>query len=90
MAFIIFYLLIINIVSFCMMGLDKHLAKKQLRRIPERDLFTMGFIGGGPGLFLGSKKFRHKTMKRKFIYGLPIISLINVSTVTIFIVLLYR
>ncbi|WP_227937681.1 DUF1294 domain-containing protein [Alkalihalobacillus deserti] len=52
MEFIIYYLLIINIVSFCMMGMDKHFAIKQMQRIPERHLFLMGYIGGGTQLLI--------------------------------------
>jgi uncharacterized membrane protein YsdA (DUF1294 family) len=51
-----------------MMGLDKHYAIKDMRRIPKRHLFLIGYIGGAIGLLLGLKKFRHKTLKRKF-YG---------------------
>jgi uncharacterized membrane protein YsdA (DUF1294 family) len=61
-----------------MMGLDKHYAIKDLRRIPERHLFLIGSIGGAIGLLLGLKKFRHKTLKKKFSYGLPVLSIINI------------
>jgi uncharacterized membrane protein YsdA (DUF1294 family) len=52
-------------------------------RIPERHLFLIGFIGGAIGLLLGLKKFRHKTLKRKFSYGLSVLSIINISAVAV-------
>ncbi|WP_227935399.1 DUF1294 domain-containing protein [Alkalihalobacillus deserti] len=90
MEFIIFYLLIINAISFSMMGLDKHYAIKDMRRIPERHLFLIGYIGGAIGLLLGLKKFRHKKLKKKFSYGLPLLSIINISAVAVLLTIFYR
>jgi uncharacterized membrane protein YsdA (DUF1294 family) len=90
MEFIIFYLLIINVISFSMMGLDKHYAINDMRRIPERHLFLIGYIGGALGLWLGLKKFRHKSLKKKFSYGLPVLSIINISAVAVLLTIFYR
>ena len=56
------YLLCASLVSFAMMGIDKALAKKGLRRIRERTLFLTVLLGGGVGGMLGMKVFRHKTL----------------------------
>ena len=47
---VIIYLIIINILGFLVMGLDKHKAKKGDRRIPENTLFGFTILGGGIGI----------------------------------------
>ncbi|MFD1426781.1 DUF1294 domain-containing protein [Kroppenstedtia sanguinis] len=74
---ILIYLLVINGVAFAWMGSDKARAKKGRWRIPERRLFMSGFLGGGLGLWVGMKTFRHKTMHSTFRYGVPLLILWN-------------
>ena len=61
-----YYLIIINIITLLIYGLDKYLAIKNLRRISEFSLFFLSFIGGPLGALLGMLIFRHKTKKIKF------------------------
>jgi len=63
---IIIYLIIINIISFLLYGLDKYKAIKQAWRIPESLLLTISLLGGSTGSILGMIIFRHKTKKIKF------------------------
>jgi uncharacterized membrane protein YsdA (DUF1294 family) len=67
------YLLLINLTGFCMMGLDKKKAIRHAYRIPEASLFTVAWLGGSIGCLIGMYTFRHKTKKRKFVYGIPLI-----------------
>ena len=60
------YLIGINIITFFIYGLDKHLAKKKAYRISEYSLFVLSFFGGCVGAILGMKVFRHKTKKASF------------------------
>lgn len=60
------YLIIINIVSLCIYGIDKLLAIKKKKRISEFVLLYFGFIGGPLGSYLGMLIFRHKIKKIKF------------------------
>lgn len=46
---IIIYLLIINIVTFFSMGIDKHKAKWGKWRTKEKTLLTLVALGGGIG-----------------------------------------
>lgn len=46
---IIIYLLIINIITFLSMGIDKYKAKRGRWRTPEKTLFTLVALGGGIG-----------------------------------------
>lgn len=63
---LIYYLLIINIIEFILMGLDKLFAIKNKNRIPEITLLFLSFLGGSLGSILGMILFRHKTKKWKF------------------------
>lgn len=69
------YLIVINITTFAMMGVDKKRAKKHEWRIPEARLFGAAFLGGGPGAVLGMYFFRHKTKHWYFVVGMPLILL---------------
>ena len=58
---IISYFIIINLVGFFIMGVDKRRAKKHAFRIPEATLFTIAIIGGSLGTTAGMYYFHHKT-----------------------------
>ena len=60
------YYVIINIVLFCAMGIDKYKAKKDLWRIKEATLMILALMGGAGGGFLGMKIFHHKSRKWYF------------------------
>ncbi|MFB7141730.1 MULTISPECIES: DUF1294 domain-containing protein [unclassified Bacillus (in: firmicutes)] len=72
-----FYLVIVSIVSFAIMGIDKSRAKRKAWRIPERILFLFAIIGGSIGSILGMYYFRHKTKHPKFVFGYWIILFIQ-------------
>lgn len=63
---LIHYLIIINIITFIVFGMDKFLAKKNKRRISEKTLFLLSFIGGSFLEFIGMFIFRHKIKKLNF------------------------
>ncbi|MBQ7918707.1 MAG: DUF1294 domain-containing protein [Lachnospiraceae bacterium] len=71
------YLLIINIVGFIVMGVDKGKAKRGAWRIPEATLFLFAFVGGGIGTTLGMNVFRHKTKHWYFKFGMPLIAIVE-------------
>lgn len=75
------YLLIINLIGFCAMGIDKYKAKRELWRIPEGTLMMLTLLGGGFGTIAGMYKFRHKTKKLKFTVGMPTILISEIAGV---------
>ena len=83
---IIYYLLAINAVAFFSYGIDKLKARKGWWRIPEATLLLLAIIGGSIGAWLGMKVWHHKTMHKKFRYGLPLIILLQLSAVLYFLV----
>ena len=75
------YLTIINLIAFFLMGIDKQRAKKHAFRVPEATLFTIAIIGGSIGSIIGMYTFRHKTRHPAFVYGLPIILLVQLLAI---------
>ena len=75
------YLLAVNITSFLLYGIDKYKAKKGRWRISEATLLTMAAIGGSIGAWAGMRLWHHKTMHKKFKYGIPIIIILQVALV---------
>lgn len=67
------YAVVINIVLFAVMGLDKYKARNGLWRIPEKTLFGLAIAGGSIGGILGMQLFRHKTRHLSFKLGFPAI-----------------
>ena len=70
---IAYYLIIINIVTFLVYGIDKWKARKAMWRVREASLFMLAVLGGSIGAWLGMKVWHHKTQHKKFRYGIPAI-----------------
>ncbi len=81
---IIIYILIINLITYAMMYIDKKRAKKGKWRIKESTLFILVFCGGGIGGIAGMKIFRHKTKKTRFVIGFPAIIIMQVLAIIVF------
>ena len=73
------YLLAINAVTFIVYGIDKYEAKKAKWRISEATLLLLAVLGGSVGAWVGMKVWHHKTMHKKFKYGIPAILLIQIA-----------
>ena len=82
MSCLTYYLLAINVVAFIMYGIDKYKAKKAKWRIPEATLLLLAVLGGSIGAWMGMKVWHHKTMHKKFKYGIPAILLIQIALMT--------
>ena len=91
---LLYYLIVINIVTFLVYGIDKwrstsgrllptghKKAKQGSWRIPEATLLILAVIGGSIGALLGMKVWHHKTMHKKFKYGLPLILLAQIALI---------
>ncbi len=66
---VLVYLMVINLIAFALMGIDKWKSKRNKWRIPEKTLFLFPCLGGGIGGLLGMYHFRHKTRHWYFKYG---------------------
>lgn len=74
----IYYLIFINLIAFLSFGLDKYKARTKKWRIPEKSLMTLAIIGGSLGSLIGMHVMRHKTQKKKFTFGIPVILVLQI------------
>ena len=82
MIHLIIYILIgINVLTFLIYGIDKWQAKRGHWRISEATLLMLAVIGGSIGAWLGMQVWHHKTLHKKFKYGLPLILLVQIALV---------
>jgi uncharacterized membrane protein YsdA (DUF1294 family) len=72
------YLIIVNVVTLFVYGIDKWKSKRDKWRIPEAQLLGLAVIGGSIGAWVGMKIWHHKTMHKKFKYGVPAILIIQI------------
>lgn len=65
---------VMNLVTFIVYAVDKGIAKRQNgeRRVPERTLLLLSFLGGCVGALLGMVICRHKTKHTKFLILVPL------------------
>lgn len=73
------YLLLMNLIAFCLMGWDKRLARRGAWRVPERTLFFAAAVGGATGGLLGMYLFRHKTKHWYFVLGFSLLAAAQVA-----------
>jgi len=75
---ILTYVTLMNLAGFLAMGIDKYKAKKRAFRIPEATLFILALFGGSLGTTVGMFLFRHKTRHWYFLYGMPLILVLQI------------
>lgn len=79
---LIIVMVLLNVLSFVLYGLDKIKAVNDAWRIPEKRLLwasAMGPFGG----WLGMRIFRHKVKKPRFYVGIPFFAFIQLLIVAI-------
>ncbi|MBP3255273.1 MAG: DUF1294 domain-containing protein [Clostridia bacterium] len=81
---VVLYLIVINIIAFLAMLIDKKKAEKGKWRISEGSLFALAGAGGSIGGILGMLIFRHKTKKKRFLIGFPAILILQIIWVVVF------
>ena len=79
-----FYLIIVNLYLFCLMGYDKHQARVGAWRVPESNLIFVSLLGGGLGGLIARKVFHHKTLKKKFTIGFAVGVIVDVILIYFF------
>lgn len=76
-------IIVMNLLSFALMGIDKHRAKAGKWRIKEATLFLVTGLFGGLGGTLGMFAFRHKTKHWYFKLGFPALLVVQIIIVAI-------
>lgn len=77
LSFVLVYLIIVNVLGLVLFGIDKWKAQHAQWRISELTLLTVAAIGGSIGSWLGMKVWHHKTLHKKFKYGIPLIMMVQ-------------
>ncbi len=78
---LIAYCCVINVVAFVLFGIDKRKAVHHQWRISEHALLASAILGGSIGAQMGMGLFHHKTRKKRFRIGVPVILLLQISVV---------
>lgn len=78
------YLACINLVTFVVYGIDKWKARRGKWRISEATLLTLAIVGGSIGALAGMRVFYHKTLHKKFKYGVPFILMLQIALLALF------
>ena len=73
------YLLVINVATLLTFGIDKWKARNNRWRLREAALLGLAVLGGSIGAWLGMRVWHHKTLPRKFKYGVPLILLVQIA-----------
>ena len=71
------YFITVNVLGLVLFGIDKWKAKHDKWRISEATLLSVTVIGGSIGAWVGMKVWHHKTMHKKFKYGIPLVMLLQ-------------
>ena len=82
--YIISYIIVLSLIGFSSMGIDKWKATHHKYRISEKNLLLIAMLGGSIGSLIGMKCFHHKTLHKKFSIGVPMILLIQILLVTLY------
>ena len=78
MELLLYYFVCVNVLTFLVYGIDKWQARQGKWRISEATLLLLAVIGGSIGAWLGMRVWHHKTMHKKFKYGIPAILMIHI------------
>lgn len=84
--YIVAALVVLNLVSFVLMALDKKRAKKDRWRISEKTLFISAALFGALGAMMGMYMLHHKTRKWYFRVFIPLLFVIQLG-ITVFLVI---
>lgn len=75
------YLAAINVATFVVYGVDKLKARRGQWRISEAALLLLALLGGSLGAWLGMKAWHHKTLHKRFSYGIPLMMVCQAAVV---------
>lgn len=79
------YLVMMNLLAFIAMGVDKSKARRGAWRIPEKTLFSLSLLGGSIGALAGMYMFRHKTKHMRFVVGMPAVLVLHIAVAAVLI-----
>lgn len=72
------WLVAVSVASVAVTAWDKSRAKRQAWRVPERTLWLMSLLGGSVATYLTMRVIRHKTLHRRFMWGIPLLAVAQI------------
>ena len=84
---LIIYCVIVNIVAVVITKHDKKAARKGWRRVPERVLLIAAALSGCVVMYITMRAIHHKTRKKKFMIGIPVIFILECAAAAMIIIL---
>ena len=90
MKYLLYYLMIISVISMIVCIYDKIAAKQSFRRISEKNLLFLSGSGGALAMYITMRIIRHKTKHNKFMWGLPAIILVQMAIILLIFVKFYK
>lgn len=78
---LIAYFVLISVFSAVLTVIDKRNARLNRRRISEKALFLSAIFGGSAFEYITMKAIRHKTLHKRFMLGLPVIFLLQITLI---------
>lgn len=79
--YFIIYLISISVISIFITVYDKISAVLHKNRVSENTLMLLSLIGGSVAMLLTMLVIRHKTKHKKFMFGIPLVIIIQLSLV---------
>ncbi|MDR1573940.1 MAG: DUF1294 domain-containing protein [Clostridiales Family XIII bacterium] len=76
-VYILLYFAIISLLSAILTFHDKSAARKNTWRVKERTLLAVSVLGGSVAMLLSMVAVRHKTQRKKFMVGIPLIIMVQ-------------
>lgn len=73
------YFALISLISLFVTLADKRRARLRRWRVPEAALFWLSAIGGSAAMYAAMRLARHKTLKRRFMIGIPCIAAVQAA-----------
>ena len=86
----ILYFVIVSLLTAIVTAADKYKAKKGSFRISEKTLFILAVLGGSLSEYVTMRLIRHKTLHKRFMIGLPVIMLIQLTVIILISVYLLK
>lgn len=84
MPIIFIYVGLLSLITFFFFGADKLKAMRKKRRVPERTLLLLAWLGGSFGALPAMVLFHHKTNGKEhpaFCWGMPAAALLHLGLI---------
>ena len=81
MEFLLGYLVGMQLIAIFLTIRDKRSAKKNRWRVKESTLLLVSVLGGSVAMLFTMNLIRHKTQRKKFMVGIPLIIALQVAAI---------